>query len=67
MFEISRLAVFEKLLRRASHLHLHLQSIADSSAECSSPSEDVRNKSETPEVYELSKVSYRFIMTVSSR
>lgn len=53
MFEISRLAVFEKLLRRASYLHLHLQTLADS-AECSSPSQDVHK--EQTEVSELSKV-----------
>ncbi|XP_065222944.1 E3 ubiquitin-protein ligase MYCBP2 isoform X3 [Planococcus citri] len=56
MFEISRLAVFEKLLRRVSYLHLHLQCIADSGTETSLALEDIQNRTEQSDVSELSKV-----------
>lgn len=36
IFEISRLAVFEKFLRRSSYLYLHLQTLTEPPAECSS-------------------------------
>lgn len=61
MFEISRLAVFEKLLRRVSYLHLHLQCIADSSAETSLVSDELQNRIEQSDVSELSKVKCFFI------
>lgn len=57
MFEISRLAVFENLLRRASYLHLHLQALTDTAVECATPAEDICGRVQPSEIYELSKVS----------
>lgn len=39
IFEISRLAVFEKFLRRTSYLYLHLQMLTEPLTECSSPAD----------------------------
>lgn len=58
IFEISRLAVFEKFLRRTSYLYLHLQMLTEPPPECSSPadSELVAPKLRTADDSDVSKV-----------
>lgn len=58
IFEISRLAVFEKFLRRTSYLYLHLQMLTEPPAECSSPADTdlVASKMRTADDSDVSKV-----------